>query len=162
MQETTVSVGSTVVSNSSSEVFNTHSLGSCIAITAYDYNARTGGVLRFMLPDYNLSPPKAINQPTVFADAGIPLLFQKLSALQAERRHVKAFVAGGASVITGSDMFKIGERNIAATKKILIGLGITVIKADIGGVSNRALQLDIETGEVLLKTTIGTAKLSLA
>jgi chemotaxis receptor (MCP) glutamine deamidase CheD len=59
-------------------------------------------------------------------------------------------------------MFKIGERNIAATKKILIGLGITVIKADIGGVSNRALQLDIETGEVLLKTTIGTAKLSLA
>ena len=111
MQETTVSVGSTVVSNSSSEVFNTHSLGSCIAITAYDYNARTGGVLRFMLPDYNLSPPKAINQPTVFADAGIPLLFQQLSALQAERRHVKAFVADGVSEITGSDMFNIGERN---------------------------------------------------
>jgi chemotaxis protein CheD len=161
-QDTTVGVGNIVVSNCSSEVIRTHSLGSCIAIAAYDCNAKAGGVLHFMLPDSSLSPQKAINQPAMFADTGIPLLFQKLSALQAERRHVKAFVAGGASVITGSDMFKIGERNIAATKKILIRLGITVIKADIGGVSNRALQLGIGTGEVLLKTTIGTAKLSLA
>lgn len=64
-----------------------------------------------MLPDSNLSPQKAINQPAVIVDTGIPLLFQKLSALQAERRQVKAFLAGGASVITGSDMFKIGEHN---------------------------------------------------
>ncbi|MBN12772.1 MAG: hypothetical protein CMI17_07205 [Opitutaceae bacterium] len=80
-----------------------------MAIAAYNYNPRAGGVLHFILPDSNLSPQKAINQPAAFADTGIPLLFQKLSALQAKLRHVKAFVAGGTSEITGSNMFKIWE-----------------------------------------------------
>lgn len=160
-QDNIVGVGNIVVSNRSNDIILTHSLGSCIAIVAYDSQVKVGGIIHFMLPDSGLSPQKAFRQPAMFADTGIPSLFQKLSALEAERRHVKAFVAGGASVLTGSDMFKIGERNIAATKKILIGLGISVVKADIGGVSNRALQLDIETGEIFLRTTVGTAKFSL-
>jgi len=161
-QNAIVGVGNMVVSSNPSETIATHSLGSCIAIVAYDHHVKAGGVIHFMLPDSRLSPQKASGQPAMFADTGIPSFFHKLSALRAERKHVKAFVAGGASVITGSDMFKIGERNIAATKKALIELGISVVKADVGGVSNRALQLDIETGEVVLKSTIGTAKLSLA
>ncbi len=158
---TIVSVGDTVVSSDPYEAIATLSLGSCIAVVAYDSKVRAGGIIHFMLPDSSLSPHKALAQPAMFADTGIPSLFQKLSDLQVESRNVKAFVAGGASVMTGSDMFKIGERNIASTKRILLGLGISVVKADIGGVSNRALQLKIETGEVILKTTIGTAKISL-
>ncbi len=161
-QNAIVGVGNMVVSSNQSETIATHSLGSCIAVVAYDNHVKAGGVIHFMLPDSKLSPQKASSQPAMFADTGIPSFFHKLSVLSAERKHVKAFVAGGASVITGSDMFKIGERNIAATKKALIELGISVVKADVGGVSNRALQLDVETGEVILQSTIGTAKLSLA
>ena len=89
-------------------------------------------------------------------------MFRNLVGLQAERRRLKAFVAGGASVISGSDMFKIGERNIAAVKKIINTLGIPVVKADIGGVDNRTVHLNVGTGEVTMKTPIGTSKFSLA
>ena len=105
-----------------------------------------------MLPDSNLSSDKAERQPAMFADTGMPLMLQRFSELKAKRENLRAFVAGGASVIKGSDMFKVGERNIEAVKKAITSLAIPVIKADIGGVNNRNPQLSLETGTVILKT----------
>jgi len=161
-QNAVVGVGDLAVSNKATDMLSTYALGSCIAIVAYDSQAKAGGIIHFMLPDSSLSPQKAQGQPTMFADTGIPMLFRTLVGLSAERERIKTFVAGGASVITGSDMFKIGERNILAAKKVMSALAVSVVKADIGGVSNRTLHLDIATGEVLLKTTRGTAKIDLA
>jgi len=115
-----------------------------------------------MLPDSNLSPEKAQRQPAMFADTGIPLMFRNLMGLRVERRRLKAFVAGGASVISGSDMFKIGERNIIAVRKIINTLAIPVVRAEIGGVNNRTIHLNVATGEVELKTPTGISKFSLA
>ena len=115
-----------------------------------------------MLPDSNLSPDKAERQPAMFADTGLPLMLRNLGELKAERANIRAFVAGGASVITGSDMFKVGERNIEAVKKAVTTLAIPVIKTDIGGVNNRSLQLAMGNGTVTLKTVHGTSTISLA
>ncbi len=161
-QNVTVGVGEVVVSNDKDAAISTYALGSCIAVVAYDSHVKAGGVIHLMLPDSRLSPEKANQKPAMFADTGIPMFLRNLFQLGAENSRVKTFVAGGASVITGSDMFKIGERNIAATKKIANDLSINVIKADIGGVSNRTLCLNISTGDIVLKTTRGTATFSIA
>jgi len=160
-QRVVVGVGDVAVSNNTNVVISTFALGSCIGIVVYDSEVKVGGLIHIMLPDSTLSPGKAEEQPAMFADTGVPLMFRNLMGLRVERRRLKAFVAGGASVISGSDMFKIGERNIAAVKKMINTLGIPVIKADIGGVNNRTVHLNIGTGEVSLKTPIGTSKFSL-
>lgn len=157
-----VGVGDLAASNNPNVVISTFALGSCVGIVVYDSVAKVGGLIHIMLPDSNLSKEKAAKQPAMFADTGIPLLFRNLQGLQAERSRIKAFVAGGASVISGSDMFKIGERNIAAVKQFVNAYQIKVVKADVGGVNNRTVHLNVGTGEVCLKTPMGTSKFSLA
>jgi len=161
-QRVVVGVGDVAVSNNTNVVISTFALGSCVGIVVYDSEVKVGGLIHIMLPDSTLSPDKAQKQPAMFADTGIPLMFRNLMGLRVERRRLKAFVAGGASVISGSDMFKIGERNIMAVKKMINTLGIPVVKADIGGVNNRTVHLNVSTGEVGLKTPVGTSKFSLA
>lgn len=161
-QRVVVGVGDLAVSNNTNTVLSTFALGSCIGIVVYDSAVKVGGLIHIMLPDSMLSPEKAKRQPAMFADTGIPLMFRNLMGLQVERRRLKGFVAGGASVISGSDMFKIGERNIAAVKKIINTLAIPIVKADLGGVNNRTIHLNVGTGEATLKTPLGTSKFSLA
>ena len=161
-RDTVVGVGELAISNNRNVVISTYALGSCVALAAYDADTKAGGIIHIMLPDSSLSPDKAERQPAMFADTGIPLMLDRLSELNAERENLRAFVAGGASVIAGSDMFKVGERNIEAVKKAVTSLAIPVIKADIGGLNNRSLQLALETGTVNLKTVHGNTNISLA
>lgn len=161
-QNMVVGVGELAISNKQDVVISTYALGSCIAVSAYDTVTKAGGIIHIMLPDSRLYLGKAERQPAMFADTGIPLMLQSLSELKAERENLRAFVAGGASVIKGSDMFKVGEHNIEAVKKAVTSLAIPVIKADIGGVNNRSLQLSLETGTVILKTVHGDTTISLA
>ncbi len=161
-QRVVVGVGDVAVSNNANVVLSTFALGSCVGIIVYDAEVKVGGLIHIMLPDSALSPEKAQKQPAMFADTGMPLMFRNLCGLRSERRRMRAFVAGGASVISGSDMFKIGERNIMAVKKLVNTLGIPVVKADVGGVNNRTIHLNVGTGEVSMKTPLGTSKFSLA
>ena len=111
-----VGVGDVAVSNNTTVTISTYALGSCVALVVYDSLVQAGGLIHIMLPDSNLSPNKAQQQPAMFDDTGIPLMFRNLMGLRIKRERLKAFVAGGASIIDGADMFKIGERNIAAVK----------------------------------------------
>ena len=64
------------VSNDTKDVLITYSLGSCIGIAVHDPMAGVGGILHFMLPDSSLDRAKALKNPFIFADTGIPALFQ--------------------------------------------------------------------------------------
>lgn len=70
------------ISNTPGTVLVTYSLGSCIAVAIYDPLVRVGGMLHFMLPDSELDPEKAQNNPFMFADTGIPSLFKATSTLR--------------------------------------------------------------------------------
>ena len=60
----------------------TYGLGSCIALAIHDPVASVGGLLHFMLPESSLNPRKAGENPYLFADTGIPLLFQAAYAIR--------------------------------------------------------------------------------
>jgi chemotaxis protein CheD len=157
-----VGVGDMAVSNLTLVTLSTYALGSCIGVVAYDSTVKAGGILHLMLSDSRISPDKAVTQPAMFADTGLPLFFRALAGLRAERRNLRILLAGGASVLQGSDPFKIGERNIQAVRAYLEANGYHVSGTDLGGSTNRTLHLEVATGKVALKTPGGTDQLSLA
>lgn len=150
-QRVVVGVGDMAVSNVQHVTLSTFALGSCVGIVVFDPVARAGGLLHLMLPDSTLSPDRAAKKPAMFADTGVPLLFNALRGIRAERQRVNILLAGGACVLNGPDQFRIGERNIIATRKLLALYGLRASYEELGGTVNRTVHLDIATGRVSLK-----------
>jgi len=161
-QRVVVGVGDLSVSNNGQLTLSTYALGSCVAVAAYDPAMKAGGLLHLMLPDSTISPAKAASQPAMFADTGLPLLLRAMDGIKANRARLRLLVAGGASVLCNSDVFKIGERNIKATNSYLSSLGHTIRHSVVGGTINRTLHLELASGTITLKTPVGTESYSLA
>lgn len=160
-QRIVVGVGDMAVSNNTNMTISTYALGSCVGVVIYDPFVSVGGILHIMLPDSTLSPDKAASQPSMFADTGWNVFWQSLVSLRAEKRRMKVILAGGASVLSQSDMFKIGERNAIAIKAILAREGITTVVEELGGLNNRTLHLQLKTGSVDIKYPTGTKTIEL-
>ncbi len=148
-----VSIADMKVSDNTDATLVTHSLGSCIGLAVYDPVAKVGGMLHYMLPESELDRSKAKNQPMMFADTAIPILFKSCYALGAIKGRMTVKVAGGSQVMDPSGMFNIGKRNYAALRKILWRNHVLIDGEDIGGTVNRTMWLDIATGEVKLKVS---------
>jgi chemotaxis protein CheD len=161
-QRVVIGVGDQAVSNNDSVTLSTYALGSCVGVIVYDPIAHSGGILHLMLPDSTISPEKAVKQPAMFADTGLPLLFRALAGVRVEKARLRIFLAGGASVLNGADPFKIGERNFLAVQKYLRANGLSVAGQDIGGNVNRTVHLEIGTGRVTLKLPDRTEQFGLA
>jgi chemotaxis protein CheD len=161
VQRVVVGVGDVSVSNNALLTLSTYALGSCVAVAAYDPVSKAGGLLHLMLPDSTISPDKAITQPAMFADTGLPLLFRSLTGMKAERARLRLFVAGGASVLCDSGVFKIGERNVKITLGWLQQNGFNLRASAVGGTINRTVHLELNTGGIELKTPAGSEKMSL-
>ena len=70
-------------------------------------------------------------------------------------RNVEAKVAGGAQMFTFSssnEMNSIGYRNAESVLHELKKRGIKVIAEETGGNSGRTIELDLETGDLKIKT----------
>jgi chemotaxis protein CheD len=160
-QRVVVGVGDMAVSNNAIVTLSTYALGSCVGVIVYDPISKAGGILHLMLPDSTIAPDKAVKQPAMFADTGLPLLFKALLGVRADRSRMRLFTAGGASVLNGADPFKIGERNSTAVDKYLRANGFSVVGQDLGGNVNRTVHLEIGTGKVNLKMPDRTENFSL-
>ena len=131
----------------------TYALGSCLGITIYDPRVGVGGMLHVMLPQSNIDPSKAAENPYMFVDTGVPKLFLDCYQEGAEKQRLIVKVAGGASVHgdESKDQFQIGKRNFVMLRKLLWKNGVLLKAHDVGGTHARTMTLNIETGEVTLK-----------
>lgn len=148
-----VGVADLKVSNQANHVLVTHALGSCLGVAIYDPIARVGGLLHYMLPESSLDPGRALENPCMFADTGIPLLFHQCYSLGAQKHRLKVKVAGGSQVLGGQEHFQIGRRNYAALRRILFRNNVLIDREDVGGCQARTLFLEIASGRVWVKTT---------
>ncbi len=149
----TVGVSDMKVSNDPDSVLVTYSLGSCIGVAIYDPSVRVGGLLHFMLPESNLDPIKAKNNPFMFADTGIPALFKAAYKLGAKKQRIKVMVVGGAQILDQQGFFNIGKRNDLATRKIFHKNNVFIDYRDVGGNVNRTVRLSIKDGEATMKVS---------
>lgn len=148
-----VGVADMKVSNDQANVLVTYSLGSCIGIAIYDPVVRVGGVLHYMLPESSLDRRKAQNNPCMFGDTGIPLLFKSSYKLGAKKNRLKVIVVGGSQILDQKGLFNIGKRNHTLLRKMFWKNNIMIDFEDVGGTVNRTLKLKIKNGSASLKVS---------
>lgn len=134
----------------------TYALGSCIAVALYDPVAKVGGLLHYMLPDSALDRNKAQQNPFMFADTGIPRLFDAARARGAQPGRMVVRLAGGAQVLDTQGTFQIGKRNYLAARKILWKAGILIASEAVGGEVSRTTRLEVATGRMWVREGAGT------
>ena len=146
-----VGVSDMKVSSDPDSVLISYSLGSCIGIAIYDPVAKVGGLLHFMLPESKLDEGKAQKNPFMFADTGIPALFEALCDMGAVKERMKVIVTGGAQVLDQKGFLNIGKRNQIAVKELLSKYKAEIDYEEVGGNVNRTIKLLIKNGEAWLK-----------
>lgn len=127
-------------------------LGSCVGIALRDPVTKIGGLAHIMLPDSttirnNSNIPK-------FADTGIEELVKQVTRRGANRTRLVAKIAGGAQMFgfnSNSEMVRVGERNVQATKKKLAELRIPIVAEDTGKNFGRTVIFYPETGDFVIR-----------
>jgi chemotaxis protein CheD len=146
-----VGVADCRLSGAKDAVLVTYALGSCIAVLIHDPIAHVGGMVHYMLPTSGIDPAKAEKNPFLFADTGIPRLFQGSYQLGAEKHRLVVTAVGGAQVLDLQGTFNIGKQNHLALRKILWKAGVLVHAEDVGGTTSRTVRLEVGTGRVLVR-----------
>jgi len=152
MSEIVVGISDLKVSANANDILVTYALGSCVGVTVYDPVAKVGGLLHFMLPESSLDIRKAGENPAMFADTGIPLLFKSCYELGAKKKRMIVKVAGGASILDDANFFRIGQKNITAMKKLFWKNSVLIEGEDTGSNCNRTFSIHISTGKVFVRT----------
>ena len=127
-------------------------LGSCVGIALRDPVTKIGGLAHIMLPDSttirnNSNIPK-------FADTGIEELVKQVTRKGANRSRLVAKIAGGAQMFgfnSNSEMVRVGERNVQATKKKLAQMRIPILAEDTGKNFGRTVIFYPETGDFVIR-----------
>ncbi len=158
MSEIIVGIADMKFSNNPHATLVTYALGSCVAVGIYDPMVKVGGLLHYMLPDSSLDILKARENPGMFADTGVQLLFKSCYTLGAEKKRIIVKIAGGASILDNTNYFRIGEKNIMALRKILWRNKVFIENEDTGKNYNRTVRLDLGNGKFTVKSSNGIQK----
>jgi chemotaxis protein CheD len=142
----TVEISDFKISAEPEDVLVTYALGSCIAVMVHDPVRKAAGMIHYMLPLSETSLEKAKVRPAMFADTGIPLLFQSLYALGAQKRDLVVKVAGGGALYDDKGLFSIGKRNYTVMRKMFWKTGVIVSAEDVGGAKSRTARLHVGSG----------------
>ncbi len=148
----TVDIADMKVSADPDAVVVTYALGSCIAVILFDPVRGAGGMIHYMLPLSSSSPEKAEKKPAMFADTGIPKLFNDMYELGSKKEDLIVKVAGGGALYDDKGMFNIGKRNYTVLRKMLWKNGVIISAEDVGGKKSRTARLYISTGKVSIKS----------
>ncbi len=127
-------------------------LGSCVGIALRDPVTKIGGLAHIMLPDSSTIRNNS-NIPK-FADTGIEELVKQVTRRGANRSRLVAKIAGGAQMFgfnSNSEMVRVGERNVQATKKKLAQLRIPILAEDTGKNFGRTVIFYPETGDFVIR-----------
>jgi chemotaxis protein CheD len=144
-----VGIGELVVSSAAEHTIATHAVGSCIAVCVFDPVATVAGMLHFLLPESGINPQRAGEHPGVFADTGIPLLFQTAYSYGLVKQRAIVKLVGGAEMPqTARGWFNTGHRNLLAARQMLWRNGVFVAAEDVGGTGARTVHLSVGNGRL--------------
>lgn len=148
-----VGIADMKISANAGDVLITYALGSCLGISIYDPVAHVGGLLHVMLPVSSVNEAKAKENPYMFVDTGVPLLFRSCYQAGAIKERLIVKVAGGASLRhnDADDQFQIGKRNFTMLRKLLWKNNVLLKSFDVGENHSRTMSIDITTGDVILR-----------
>lgn len=131
-------------------------LGSCIGLTLYDPDLKTGAMVHIMLPESS----GRTDRPGKYADTAIPLLIGELTTKGSKKRSLVAKMAGGATMFEAfSASMNIGQRNIEKVKEILARENIRLVAEETGGKMGRSVYFfPKENGRVAVRLANGSSR----
>jgi chemotaxis protein CheD len=127
-------------------------LGSCVAICAFDSILKIAGMVHVMLP---FSQGKTGANPAKFGDTAVPLLIREMGIYGAQYTRIWLKIAGGAQMFNFSannNIINIGNRNVEAIETVCRQMGFSIRAKLVGGNVGRSVYMDIETGDIEVKT----------
>ncbi|WP_353892072.1 chemotaxis protein CheD [Proteinivorax hydrogeniformans] len=133
-------------------MLKTTGLGSCIGLCMYDEKLKIGGMAHVMLPSSVNSKVSEFGAGK-YADTAVEFLIKSLKAKGCKK--LKAKIAGGAQMFTfsgGSDIMKVGARNVKAVKELLAEQNINIISEDTGGNKGRTIVFDTDNFHLIIRT----------
>jgi len=139
----------------SPEALETQALGSCVGVVLYDHYARVGGIAHAMLPDVNYAKSSSRSNLAKFVNTALEQLLSRMLELGAQRKHIKARLAGGANMfpdIPTRESVHIGKRNTDAARQYLRSFKIPITAEEIGGSVGRTITLNTVTGKLKVRT----------
>jgi len=132
-------------------VLTTSGLGSCLGVAIYDDAAGVAGLVHAMLPSQ--AEMEETGNDAKFADSGIRRLVGDLEGEGAERTRMEAKLAGGSDMLDFSESGPgIGARNAEMGRRTLAEFDIPVVAEDVGGERGRSLRLEVDTGDLVVKS----------
>ncbi|MGV0950241.1 MAG: chemotaxis protein CheD [Azonexus sp.] len=147
-----IGVADMQVSDDPNSVLVTYALGSCIALCLYDPQLQAAGMIHYMLPMSSVAPEKAAANPAMFADTGVPLLFERMFALGCRRESLVVKAVGGGALNGDSDLFQIGKRNHTVLRKLMWKNRIMITAEDVGGCKSRTVRLYLSDGKLVISS----------
>ena len=136
----------------SPDAVTTLGLGSCVGVAIRDTQTKIGGLAHVMLPDS--TAVKNNTNIAKFADTGIEELVRQMEKAGAKRAKMVAKIAGGAQMFamqSKTEMMRVGDRNVSATKAKLAELKIPILAEDTGLNYGRTVEFYPETGDYIIK-----------
>ena len=146
-----VGISDMQVTTDGHKVLITYSLGSCVGLTLHDAVAGVAGMIHCMLPLSKIDPDKAIRNPYMFVDTGVPALLKTMYERGATRKNLIAKVAGAGSPLGNGQVFKIGQRNYTVLRKVLWKNNILIKGENVGGSAARTMIMNVATGYTVVK-----------
>ena len=131
-------------------VISTLGLGSCLGVTCYDPFRKIGAMVHAMLPDSERHRQASPNVP-MYLDLAVPALVESVVALGADLRQLEYKVFGGAQILQSNDYFSIGRQNVEMMKTLADRYRLKVVAWQVGGQSNRSIDLHLRDGGVLVR-----------
>lgn len=158
----TVGISEMRTSDNRDDVLVTYSLGSCIGLILYEPSSCVGGMIHCMLPSSEIDPAKAQSAPYMFVDTGVPMLIEAVLNMAGHSArndgavpstvHLKARLAGAASLLNSKETFNIGHRNYIALRKLLWEHRIEVVAEETGGSVARTLYFHMRSGKTIIRS----------
>ena len=142
-----------IVSGIKTGLISTTPLGSCVAVIAYEKNAKIGGIAHIMLPGKSLNENKL--EENKYAENAIENLLLELNHKGASKIKTEICLVGGANVLK-RDNDTIADNLIFSIFEIVKQKKLTIKKTSLGGYERRTAKLNLDTGTVTY--TIGDKK----
>ncbi len=136
------------------DLIRTSGLGSCVGVIIYDQAKKVAGLAHIMLPS-SVSTKAGNMNNAKYADTAIEELINKTIEIGGRAKSLKAKIAGGAQMFqfqSGSDIMRIGPRNVEAVEVELKRFNITLVASDVGGSNGRTIEFDPETTILKIRT----------
>jgi chemotaxis protein CheD len=88
----------------------------------------------------------------MFADTGVPLLFEELYKRGCLKANLIVKIAGGGKLYEDNGLFDIGSRNYTMLRKMLWKNNVMIAGEDIGGAKSRTARLYVGDGRVVISS----------